>query len=165
MKTLLEDSNQTWIKLPGGQPPRSAFGHIFGAQVPISWKLGITSPPDDLDSIIERLSEKVQLGENIGGTGNISQQAYQRGMACLHRFKLLMRQYPLEKYWALGTITFRVADNSEDFVRAAKKIGIDISIISGVQEAILIYAGVISALPVSDYHRQKQVTRILLPHR
>ena len=104
-------------------------------------------------TIIERLSEKVQLGENIGGTGNISQQAYQRGMACLHRFKLLMRQYPLEKYWALGTNTFRVADNSEDFVRAAKKIGIDISIISGVQEAILIYAGVISALPVSDSRR------------
>ena len=72
MKTLLEDSNQTWIELPGGQPPRSAFGHIFGAQVAISWKLGITSPPDDLDSIIERLSEAVEAcdftdseGENV----------------------------------------------------------------------------------------------------
>ena len=42
--------------------------------------------------IVERLSEKIQLGENIGSSGNISQKAYQRGMACLHRFKLLMRQ-------------------------------------------------------------------------
>ena len=60
LQTLLENSNQIWIELPGGQPPRSAFGHIFGAQVALSWKLGITSPPDDLDSMIERLFEAVE---------------------------------------------------------------------------------------------------------
>ena len=59
LQTLLENSNQTWIELPGGQPPRSAFGHIFGAQIALSWKLGITSPPDDLDSMIVRLFEAV----------------------------------------------------------------------------------------------------------
>ena len=59
LQTLLESSNQIWIELPGGQPPRSAFGHIFGAQVALSWKLGITSPPDDLDSMIGRLVEAV----------------------------------------------------------------------------------------------------------
>ena len=60
LQTLLESSNQIWIELPGGQPPRSAFGHIFGTQVALSWKLGITSPPDDLDSMIERLVEAVE---------------------------------------------------------------------------------------------------------
>ena len=103
--------------------------------------------------IVERLSEKIQLGENIGSSANISQKAYQRGMACLHRFKLLMRQYPLRKYWALGTNTFRAADNADEFIHAAKTIGIDISIISGVQEAVLIYAGVITDLPTSVANR------------
>ena len=107
----------------------------------------------DRIAIVERLSEKVQLGENVGSTGNISQQAYQRGMACLHRFKLLMRQYPIENYWALGTNTFRNAQNSSEFIKAAKKIGIEIAIITGVQEAILVYAGVISALPISESRR------------
>ena len=104
-------------------------------------------------TVVERLSEKVQLGENVASSGNISQQAYQRGMACLHRFKLLMRQYPITNYWALGTNTFRQANNSDDFIKAAQKIGIDIAVITGVQEAVLVYAGVISALPVSDSHR------------
>ena len=104
-------------------------------------------------TIVERLSEKVQLGENVASTGNISQQAYQRGMACLHRFKLLMRQYPIENYWALGTNTFRQANNSAEFIKAAQKVGIDIAVITGIQEAILVYAGVISSLPVSDSRR------------
>ena len=104
-------------------------------------------------TIVERLSEKVQLGEKVASTGNISQQAYQRGMACLHRFKLLMRQYPIKNYWALGTNTFRQANNSAEFIKAAQKIGIDIAVITGVQEAILVYAGVVSALPASDSHR------------
>ncbi len=103
--------------------------------------------------VIERLSEKVQLGENVSDSGVISDAAFTRGVNCLRRFKRLMRQYPLQQYWALGTNTFRVADNAKDFIEAAQEIGIDISIISGVQEAVLIYAGVISDLPVSDTHR------------
>lgn len=103
--------------------------------------------------IVERLSEKVQLGENVAAGGKISPQAFQRGMACLHRFKLLMKQYPLQKYWALGTNTFRVAGNAAEFIEASRTLGINISVISGVQEAVLIYAGVITSLPVSDTHR------------
>lgn len=103
--------------------------------------------------IIERCSEKVQLGEAVHKSGSISAEAFQRGISCLKHFKTLMDQYPLERYWALGTNTFRVTDNAAEFVLSAKKIGIDISIISGVQEAVLIYAGVITALPSSGSHR------------
>ena len=70
LQTLLESSNQIWIELPGGQPPRSAFGHIFGAQVALSWKLGITSPPDDLDSMIERLVEAVEACDFTDSEGD-----------------------------------------------------------------------------------------------
>lgn len=103
--------------------------------------------------IIERLSEKVQLGENVRGTGKISPQAFTRGIECLKRFKALMEQYPLEHYWALGTNTFRVTSNAAEFISAAEALGIHISIISGVQEAVLIYAGVITSLPVNDHSR------------
>ena len=70
LQTLLESSNQIWIELPGGQPPRSAFGHIFGAQVALSWKLGITSPPDDLDSMIGRLVEAVEACDFTDSEGD-----------------------------------------------------------------------------------------------
>ncbi len=59
LQSLLEKSNQTWIELPGGQPPRSAFGHIFGSQLALAWRLGIMSAPDGLDAIVQRLAEAV----------------------------------------------------------------------------------------------------------
>ena len=103
--------------------------------------------------IVERLSEKVQLGENVRQTGRISPAAFERGLACLQRFAHLMAQYPLQQYWALGTNTFRVTENADAFIASAAEIGIEISVISGVQEAVLIYAGVITELPRSDIHR------------
>lgn len=103
--------------------------------------------------IVERCSDSVQLGEDVRKTGHISAAAFQRGLECLRHFKSLMEQYPLEQYWALGTNTFRVTNNSQEFIEAAQEIGIEISTISGVQEAVLIYAGVITSLPESDSHR------------
>ena len=103
--------------------------------------------------IVERCSDSVQLGEDVQKTGRISDAAFERGLSCLQHFKSLMDQYPLEQYWALGTNTFRVTSNAQEFIDAAQEIGIEISIISGVQEAVLIYAGVITSLPVSDQHR------------
>ncbi len=103
--------------------------------------------------IIERCSEKVQLGEGVGAAGVISAPAFERGLLCLQHFRILMDQYPLQQYWALGTNTFRVTANAHEFLECASKIGLNISIISGVQEAVLIYAGVITALPLSDAHR------------
>jgi exopolyphosphatase / guanosine-5'-triphosphate,3'-diphosphate pyrophosphatase len=118
-----------------------------------SFHLLIADWEDGRIQIVERLSEKVQLGENLKTNGSISPAAFGRGQSCLQRFKLLMKQYPVKNYWALGTNTFRVANNVEEFVQAAKIIGIEISVISGIQEAVLIYAGVITALPLVDSRR------------
>ena len=108
---------------------------------------------NDRIEIVERCSEKIQLGEDVGTTALISPQAFARGLLCLEHFKNLMDQYPLSQYWALGTNTFRVSNNSASFIAAAKQSGIEISVISGVQEAILIYAGVIASLPDIEKNR------------
>ena len=103
--------------------------------------------------IIERCSEKVQLGEGVRATGLISSDSFRRGILCLQHFKSLLDRYPISQYWALGTNTFRVTENAGKFIDAASELGIDISIISGVQEAVLIYAGVITSLPTTNAHR------------
>ncbi len=103
--------------------------------------------------VIERCSEKVQLGENVGATGSISPEAFARGLECLRHFKALMDKYPLEQYWALGTNALRVTNNAADFIAAAAELGIEVSTISGVQEAVLVYAGVITGLPRTDINR------------
>ena len=103
--------------------------------------------------IVERLSEKVQLGEGVGSRGSISAAAFARGLDCLQRFKGLMARYPLRAYWALGTNTLRLGDNAPDFVAGAAAMGLRVSVISGLQEAALIYAGVTGPLPDSDARR------------
>ena len=103
--------------------------------------------------IVERCSEKVQLGEAVVTTGLISDAAFQRGLNCLKNFHALMRRHPIRQYWALGTNAFRLARNTPDFLTAARDMGIRISVISGVQEAVLIYAGVITSLPLNDERR------------
>jgi exopolyphosphatase / guanosine-5'-triphosphate,3'-diphosphate pyrophosphatase len=100
--------------------------------------------------IIERVSEKIQLGESVTSTGMISVPAFQRGVDCLNRFRILIDRYPVKNCWAVGTNALRVARNAAEFVRAAKAAGFDIYIISGIQEAALVYAGVNSAITGPD---------------
>ena len=114
-----------------------------------SFHLLIGELQDKRIQIIERCSEKVQLGEGVQTSGSISASAFHRGILCLEHFKQLLDQHAIHQYWALGTNTFRVTDNADSFITSAKNLGIDISIISGVQEAVLIYAGVITALPIT----------------
>ncbi|MEX2131781.1 MAG: hypothetical protein WD772_09860 [Pseudohongiellaceae bacterium] len=103
--------------------------------------------------IIERCSDIVQIGEGVQTTGKISAAAYARGLESLKHFRDLISQHPVKRYWALGTNTFRVASNADLFINDAAVLGIDISVISGVQEAVLIYAGVISSLPKTGEER------------
>ena len=103
--------------------------------------------------IVERCSEKVQLGEAVATTGRISDAAFKRGIDCLENFHSLMRTHPIRQYWALGTNAFRLADNAPKFLATARKLGIRISVITGVQEAVLIYAGVITSLPLNEERR------------
>ena len=103
--------------------------------------------------IVERCSEKVQLGEAVVTTGQISDAAFKRGIDCLANFRSLMRAHPIRQYWALGTNALRLARNTPEFLAAAKKLGIRVSVITGVQEAVLIYAGVITSLPLNDERR------------
>ncbi|MDT8428547.1 MAG: hypothetical protein RQ757_07245 [Pseudomonadales bacterium] len=103
--------------------------------------------------IVERFSEKVQLGEGVADSGKISDAAFERGLVCLRNFKQAVDRYPIQRYWALGTNALRVAANAGEFIEAAASIGFRISIISGIQEATLVYAGVVSSLPPSNADR------------
>lgn len=97
--------------------------------------------------IIERFSRKVQLGEGVATTGCINGEAFQRGLTCLREFREALSQYPVERIWTAGTNALRVAGNAEEFVRAAAEIGFDIQVITGEEEAALVYSGVSVSFP------------------
>ncbi|MEX0739598.1 MAG: hypothetical protein WD071_09680 [Pseudohongiella sp.] len=103
--------------------------------------------------IVERFSEKVQLGEGLAESGVISERAFARGMACLDTFRQALARYPIERCWAVGTNALRTAGNADLFLHKASEKGFLIDVVPGLQEAALVYAGVISALPDDETPR------------
>ena len=95
---------------------------------------------------IVRYRQFIKLAEE--GIEKIGDAPFQRGLAALQYFSLLMQEEKVSKIKAFGTAALRTASNGQDFIKAAKETtGIDIQLISGDEEARLIYKGVNQAVP------------------
>ncbi|MCM8594685.1 MAG: HD domain-containing protein [Candidatus Accumulibacter sp.] len=93
--------------------------------------------------ILDRLREMVQLAAGLDSRNHLSGEAQQRALACLARFGQRLRQIPPERLRIVGTNTLRQARNSADFVsRAETLLGHKVEVVSGQEEARLIYLGV-----------------------
>tara|TARA_B100000809_G_scaffold51408_1_gene46635 strand:+ start:1923 stop:2963 length:1041 start_codon:yes stop_codon:yes gene_type:complete len=69
---MLEGSDDCiLLSVPGGQAPRSAFGHIFGTQLAACWAMGLLSSPSEaeISSMLERLRTTSSEADLIGGDG------------------------------------------------------------------------------------------------
>jgi exopolyphosphatase/guanosine-5'-triphosphate,3'-diphosphate pyrophosphatase len=101
--------------------------------------------------ITDRIKEMVQLGAGLDKDRMLSDAAQQRAIACIERFGQRASVLPGENVRAVGTNTLRVARNGERFLERAKQaLGHPIEIISGIEEARLIYSGVISDRATKD---------------
>jgi len=112
-----------------------------------SFHLLIVRWHDSCHHIVERFSEKVQLGEGLAQTGRISPAAFARGITCLDMFAAALRRYPVEHVWVVGTNALRVASNADEFLQQASARGFSVDVVSGLEEATLVYSGVMSSLP------------------
>lgn len=100
--------------------------------------------------VITREREMVRLGKGAGEMKELDPEAIERGIGALRRMKLLAdgAGAPLR---AIATSAVREATNASTFVeRARVEAGVDIEVVSGVEEARLIHLGVLQALPVFD---------------
>jgi exopolyphosphatase / guanosine-5'-triphosphate,3'-diphosphate pyrophosphatase len=105
-------------------------------------------------AIVDRMKEMVQLGAGLDDARLLNDAAQERGVKCLENFGQAAHALPQENVRAVGTNTLRVARNVERFLeRAQLALGHSIEVISGIEEARLIYAGVVSSLPASDEQR------------
>lgn len=82
------------------------------------------------------------------GIATIGQAPFDRGIAALQQFRLKLNEYGVSDLTAIGTAALRTASNGPEFLRAAAAAAnIHIQLISGEEEADLITAGVLAALP------------------
>jgi exopolyphosphatase / guanosine-5'-triphosphate,3'-diphosphate pyrophosphatase len=100
--------------------------------------------------VLTREKRNVRLGEGGGDMKQLSDDAIERGLDTLRHMKKIADAHKASIV-AVATSAVREATNSQDFVqRALAETGIHIEVISGVEEARLIHAGVSQALPLSD---------------
>ena len=69
---MLEDSDDSvLLSIPGGQAPRSAFGHIFGTQLAACWALGLLPSPSsgEISGMLSRLRNASSGADLVGGDG------------------------------------------------------------------------------------------------
>jgi exopolyphosphatase/guanosine-5'-triphosphate,3'-diphosphate pyrophosphatase len=92
---------------------------------------------------IDYLKETVRLGAGLDGGGLLTEEAAQRGLACLRRFASRLAGFEPGRVRAVATQTLREAKNRNAFLlRGQEALGHPIEVISGREEARLIYAGV-----------------------
>lgn len=93
--------------------------------------------------IIDRLREAVRLAAGLDADRHLSPEAQARALACLTRFGQRLQGVPTDRVRVAGTNTLRRMRDGAAFIAAAEKaLGHEIEIISGVEEARLVYSGV-----------------------
>jgi exopolyphosphatase/guanosine-5'-triphosphate,3'-diphosphate pyrophosphatase len=102
----------------------------------------------------DRLREMVSLGSGLDNKRNLTPEIQERALACLEGFGQRLRNIPSENIRAVGTNTLRRAKNSREFLqRAEQALGHSIEIVSGVEEARLIYLGVAHGISTDEQRR------------
>lgn len=97
---------------------------------------------------IDYSKDTVRLGAGLDADGLLTEEAAERGLACLRRFADRLAGFDPRRVRAVATQTLREAKNRNAFLaRARVALGHEIEVISGREEARLIYAGVAHLQP------------------
>lgn len=116
-----------------------------------SFQLLIASFSQGQLKVIDRLKEMVQIAAGLDASQNLDEQSQRRALACLARFGERLRDIPADRLRIVGTNTLRKARDPAAFIEQAQGLlGHEIDIISGIEEARLIYEGASRTLPVVE---------------
>ncbi len=97
---------------------------------------------------IAREKEMVRLGSGPGDMKRLEPDAIDRGVAALKRFRQVA-DISGASIRAVATSAVREAENRDEFVsRARADAGIEVEVVTGVEEARLIHLGVLQAVPL-----------------
>ncbi|HZO01980.1 MAG TPA: exopolyphosphatase [Burkholderiales bacterium] len=103
---------------------------------------------------LDAVREVVRIGGGLTAEKRIDRATQAAALEALAKFGERLRGFPRAAVRAVGTNTLRVAKNSPQFLREARAtLGFPIEVISGREEARLIYLGVAHAMPASSGKR------------
>ena len=108
-----------------------------------SFHMVIARVVDGAMQVLGRLKQRVHLADGLDAQNRLSEEAMERGLSCLALFAERLQGFSAANVTIVGTHTLRIASNAEEFLqRAAEVIPYPIEVISGNEEARLIFMGV-----------------------
>ena len=108
------------------------------------------NPESQSFTVLDRLRETVRLGTFHEPTNELSEEDMKRGFETLKRFKKLAEGHKVSEIFAAATSAVRESINGREWLQKIRnELSIDAHIISGVEEARLIYLGVLSAMELN----------------
>jgi exopolyphosphatase/guanosine-5'-triphosphate,3'-diphosphate pyrophosphatase len=106
-------------------------------------------------TIIAREKDTVRLGDCEAKTGCLKPEVMVRAIATLRRFQDIAKTFNAEQVIAVATSAVREAPNGRDFLKqVAEELDLNVSLISGQEEARRIYLGVLSGM---EFNNESQV--------
>lgn len=107
--------------------------------------------PDASYKILDRYKDMTRLGNGAFTTRRLSDEAVVRGLDVLKTLTTLARNKGFDRIVAVATSAVREAQNGGDFVDlVAQQTGLTVRVISGTEEARLIFVGVKNSIPLPD---------------
>ena len=108
-----------------------------------SFHMMITRQLADSVQVVDKVKRKVRLAAGLNSENILNEEAMARGLECLSFFAERLQDIPSDNVRIVATATLRLAKNGQTFIeRANKVLGQNITLLSGEQEAELIYLGV-----------------------
>ncbi|MGE5660326.1 MAG: HD domain-containing protein [Actinomycetota bacterium] len=102
-------------------------------------------------TIIAREKETVRLGDCEPKTGCLKREVMERALATLRRFQHIANSLNVEQIIAVATSAVREAPNGREFIKqVADELDLNVSLISGQEEARRIYLGVLSGMEFNN---------------
>lgn len=97
-------------------------------------------------------NEKVMagLGRSLSETGAIDKAGLARARSALARFGALAREMRVSELRTVATAAVRDASNGGELIRAAEALGLEVELLSGMEEATASGLGVLSGIPEAD---------------
>ena len=107
--------------------------------------------PNHSYTILTRQKQQVRLGEGEFEDDEIKAEARERLVVVCRRFTDLARTFSTEEFVAVATSAMREATNQSEILHLLRQDAqIDVRVISGQEEARLIYLGVASGIHIED---------------
>lgn len=138
-------------------PPESVAAIDLGSN---SFHMIVARLHDGQLTKLDQIREMVRLGAGLDDENNLTDEAIERALSCLSRINQRLAEFPKGRVRIIGTRTLRIANNTEKFLQLAEDVlHQPIEIVSGIEEARLIYLGVAHGMD-HDPPRQRLVIDI-----